>query len=144
MSVNIGNQNKELKVVRNCDTYLIACLILLGTLLLGCTNPEDVNDSPQATIHLEKIIDKESQQPLGNNIITLRWMTPNGEIITTEQYEDQASLTIVMPADGSVSLFIAVEVPGYKRWENALRMNWKEDRPVYITVEMEREAGVQG
>ena len=74
----------------------------------------------------------------------MRWETPEGEIIKTEQYEDQESFSIALPADGSVRLFIAVDVPGYRTWGNALRMNWEVNKPVYITVEMELEEGLQG
>jgi hypothetical protein len=120
------------------------CFVLFCAILFGCVNTLTYENVPQATIHLEKIIDKESQQPIENNTITLRLETPDGGIINTEHYQDQESFTTVMPSDGSVRLFIEVDSPGYKTWRNALRMNWNEDKPVYITVEMEREEGLEG
>ena len=130
--------------LRVCDVCLILCIVFSCVILTSCADPQTDENVPQATIHLEKIIDKESQQPLENNTITLRWETPEGEIINTEQYKDQESLSTALPADGSVRLFIEVDAPGYRTWGNALRMNWANDRPVYITVEMELEEGLQG
>ena len=130
--------------LRKHEVFVILFIILTCVILSSCANTQTDENSPQATIHLEKIIDKESREPLKNNTITLRWETPEGEIIKTEQYEDQESFSIALPADGSVRLFIAVDAPGYRTWGNALRMNWANDRPVYITVEMEAEEGLQG
>ena len=130
--------------LRKHEVFVILFIILTCVILSSCANTQTDENSPQATIHLEKIIDKESREPLKNNTITLRWETPEGEIIKTEQYEDQESFSIALPADGSVRLFIAVDAPGYRTWGNALRMNWADDRPVYITVEMELEEGSQG
>ena len=126
------------------EVFLILFIVLSCAILTSCANPQTDENVPQATIHIEKIIDKESREPLKNNTITLRWETPEGEIIKTEQYKNQVSFSTVMPSDGSVRLFIEVDIPGYKTWGNALRMNWVEDRPVYITVEMELEEGSQG
>ena len=130
--------------LRKHEVFVILFIILTCVILSSCANTQTDENSPQATIHLEKIIDKESREPLKNNTITLRWETPEGEIIKTEQYEDQESFSIALPADGSVRLFIAVDAPGYRTWGNALRMNWANDRPVYITVEMELDEGSQG
>ena len=123
---------------------LITCSILLCATLLSCGNPQPEATVPQVTINITEIIDKESRQPLDNNTITLRWETPDGKLIDTEQYEGRSSLTTILPANGSLRLFVTVEVPGYKTWGNAMRMNWANDRPVYITVEMELEEGLQG
>ena len=130
--------------LRKREGCLFFWIILSCVILTSCANTQTDENVPQATIHIEKIIDKESREPLKNNTITLRWETPEGEIIKTEQYEDQESFSIALPADGSVRLFIAVDAPGYRTWGNALRMNWNEDKPVYITVEMEFEEGLQG
>ena len=126
------------------EVLFIFWVVLSCVILTSCANTQTDENVPQATIHLEKIIDKESQEPLKNNTITLRWETPEGELIKTEQYKNQESFSIALPADGSVRLFIAVDAPGYRTWGNALRMNWANDRPVYITVEMELEEGSQG
>ena len=130
--------------LRKQEVFLFLYIVLTCVIISSCANPQTDENVPQATVHIEKIIDKESGEPLTNNTITLRWETPDGEIIKTEQYEDQESFSIALPADGSVRLFIAVDAPGYKTWGNALRMNWEKDRPVYITVEMELEEGLQG
>ena len=122
----------------------IICILIICAILPSCVNTQAPENTPQATIHLEKIVDKESQRPIEDNTVILRWETPDGDIINTEQYKDQESLSAVMPADCSVRLFIKVESPGYKKWENAMRMNWVKDRPVYITVEMYPEEGLQG
>ena len=119
-------------------------IVLSWVILTSCADTQTEENVPQATIHIEKIIDKESREPLKNNTITLRWETPEGEIIKTEQYKNQVSFSTVMPSDGSVRLFIEVDIPGYKTWGNALRMNLNSDRPIYITVEMEQESGFQG
>ena len=47
-------------------------------------------------------------------------------------------------ADGSVRLFVIVEVPGYEKWENAIRMKFNSTKPISFPVEMERMAGLQG
>ena len=130
--------------LRKHEVFLLLFIGLSWVILTSCANTQTDENGPQATIHIEKIIDKESREPLKNNTITLRWETPEGEIINTEQYKDQESFSIALPADGSVRLFIAVDAPGYRTWGNALRMNWADDRPVYITVEMELEEGLQG
>jgi len=46
---------------------------------------------PQAIIHIEKIIDIGSREPLINYTTILRWKSPEGEIIKTELYEDRES-----------------------------------------------------
>ena len=130
--------------LRKHEVFLILWIVLACVILASCADPQTDENVPQATIHIEKIIDKESREPLKNNTITLRWETPEGELINTEQYKNQESFSIALPADGSVRLFIAVDAPGYRTWGNALRMNWEEDKPVYITVEMELEEGLQG
>ena len=112
-------------------------IVLSSLLPAGATNAQTTENVPQASIHLEQITDKESQQPIENNTITLRWETPDGEIINTEQYINQESLSKVMLADGRMKLFTKVEAPGYIPWENAMRMYWAEDKPVYISAEME-------
>ena len=129
---------------RKRDVCLILWIVLSCAILTSCANTQTDENVPQATIHIEKIIDKESREPLKNNTITLRWETPEGEIIKTEQYKYQESFSIALPADGSVRLFIAVDAPGYRTWGNALRMNLNSDRPIYITVEMEKEMGSLG
>ena len=90
--------------------FALSCITLTS-----CATTQTTENTPQATIHLEKIIDKETLQPLEKNTITLRWETPDGEVLNTEQYEDQESFSTVMPADGSVRLFIEVELPSDKR-----------------------------
>ena len=130
--------------LRKSDVYLIICVVLSCVILTSCGDSQTDENIPQANIHIEKIIDKESRLPLEYNTITLRWETPEGEVISTEQYEGESSLSTSVIADGNVRLFITVEAPGYKTWENAMRMNWSVSRPVYITVEMELEEGLQG
>ena len=130
--------------LRKHEVFLFLYIVLTCVIISSCANPQTDENVPQATVHIEKIIDKESGEPLKNNTITLRWETPEGEIIKTEQYKNQESFSIALPADGSVRLFIAVDAPGYRTWGNALRMNLNSDRPIYITVEMEKEMGSQG
>ena len=130
--------------LRKREGCLFFWIVLSCVIQTSCTDPQMEKNVPQATIHLEKIIYKESREPLKNNTITLKWETLEGEIIKTELYEDRDSFSIALPADGSVRLFIPVDAPGYRTWGNALRMNWANDRPVYITVEMELDEGSQG
>jgi hypothetical protein len=105
-----------------CKILFIFWIALYSLIFTDCSNTQTNENIPQATISLEKIIDKETQQPIENNIITLKLETPEGEIINTKQYQDQVRLSKVMLADGSVRLFIKVEAPVYIPWENALRM----------------------
>jgi hypothetical protein len=124
----------------------MARFVLTGLLLLiifGCSSKAPT-EIVQATIHITKIIDKATQRPINSNIVTLRWETPDGEVIKTEQYRNQNELTTTMPADGSVRLFVMVEAPGYKKWENAIRMKFNVEKPVSFPVEMERVKDLQG
>jgi hypothetical protein len=41
-------------------------------------------------------------------------------------------------------MWIKVEAPGYKPWENAIRMKLNTNKPLYIDVKMERWDGMQG
>ena len=50
----------------------------------------------------------------------------------------------MMPADGSVRLFIIVEALGYEKWAEAIRMKFNSTKPVSFPVEMERVKDLQG
>jgi hypothetical protein len=65
-------------------------------------------------------------------------------VIEEEIYTNQVSLQTSIPTVGNTRLGIIVEAPGYKPWENAIRMKLNEDKPLYIKVEMVRLAELQG
>jgi hypothetical protein len=65
-------------------------------------------------------------------------------MIEEEIYTNQFSLQTSIPADGDTRLWIMVKAPGYRPWENAIRMKWNEDKPLYIKVQMERKVDMQG
>jgi hypothetical protein len=118
-------------------------VVLVFVILFGCSQ-KTKNDAIQATITITNIVDKATQRPINSNVVTLRWETPKGKVIKTETYRNQSQLTTTMPADVSVRLFIAVEAPGYVKWENAYRMKFNTSKPVSFPVEMERVKGMQG
>jgi hypothetical protein len=125
--------------------YLIR-LVIYGLIIViasACTN-RTPTEAIQATINITKIVDEATQGPINTNIITLGWETPDSQVIKTEQYRDQSELTMAMPADGSVRLFVIVEAPGYEKWENVIRMKFNSTKPVSFPVEMERTTGLQG
>jgi len=124
----------------------ISHLLIIGLIfvvLSACANGAPTK-AVQATISITKIVDKVTQRPINSNIVTLRWETPEGKVIKTEQNCNQSQLTTTMPADGSVRLFVIVEALGNEKWENAIRMKFNEEKPLYIDVEMERRTGLQG
>ena len=125
--------------------HILICTILTFPLLSSFSelqsNPTTI---PQATVELTEIVDKATQLPISENIITLRWETSNGEVIEEEIYTNQASLQTSIPADGNTRLWIMVESQGYKPWENAIRLKLNEDKPLYIKVEMVRQTELQG
>ena len=84
---------------------------LLFVVLFGCS-PKAPTEAIQATISITKIVDRATQRPINSNFVTLRWETPEGKVIRTEQYRNQSQLTTTMPADGSVRLFVIIEAPG--------------------------------
>lgn len=109
----------------------------LGWVIFGCSIKRDESEV-QAKVTITKIIEKATKQPIKQNKITMRWETPDGEILKIKTYENRSSLTVTMPADGTVRLFIRVESPGYHPWENAIRMKFDESKPVTIPVEMQK------
>ena len=115
----------------------LVLLLCLGTVgVAGCTKQN--NNAPQATVMIESIVDKATHQPITDNTVTFRWETATGKVITTEKYEDQSNLSTTLLADGRTRLWVTVEAPGYKTWENAIRLKLNADKPLRITVEMER------
>jgi hypothetical protein len=70
--------------------------------------------------------------------------TSDGEVLNTEEYKNQSSLSTTLPADGTTRLWVIVEAVGYKPWENAIRMKLSDNKPLYIKVEMERWDAFQG
>jgi hypothetical protein len=119
-------------------------MILILFLQTGCSNSQPETQIPQVTIELTEIVDKSTQRPITENTITFRWETSDGEVLDTQEYRNQASLTTTLTADGETRLWVKVEAVGYKPWENAIRMKLNSDRPLYIKVEMERWDGIQG
>ena len=120
---------------------LIVCL--LTVFLVGCS-AKAPTEVIQATINITKIVDQNTQKPIMSNIVTLSWETPEGKVIKTETYRNRSLLSTMMPADGSVRLFVIVEALGYENWENAIRMKFNAAKPVSFPVEMERAKGMQG
>ena len=135
-------------LVLNCQRitqlfFYLLIVCLLTVFLVGCS-AKAPTEVIQATITITKIVDKATQRPISSNIVTLRWETPEGKVIKTEQYRNQSQLSTTMPADGSVRLFVIVEAPGYEKWAEAIRMKFNTEKPVDITVEMERVKDQQG
>ena len=100
--------------------YLIVFLALSVAILARSTKQN--NNAPQATVVIESIVDKTTRQPITNNTVTLRWETVAGELIATEKYEDQTTLSTTPLADDRTKLWVTVEARGYKSWENAIRL----------------------
>ena len=123
---------------------LIIALTPFAVVLFGCNPVPNTTSAHVATIKLTEIVDKSSRKPIDNNTITLRWETPDGNPIKLEQYSGKSNLSTTLTADGSVRLFVIVDAPGYITWSSAYRMNLEADKPLYITVEMERENRIQG
>jgi hypothetical protein len=123
---------------------LTICLVLILPLLASCSNTQVEAISPQVTIELTEIVDKSTQRPIAENTITLRWETSEGEVLDTQEYRNQSSLTTMLSADGDTRLWVKVEAAGYKAWENAIRMKLNDEKPLYIKVEMERWDAIQG
>ena len=120
------------------------CFILILFLLTGCSNTQSETQGLRVTIELTEIVDKSTQRPINENTITLRWEASNGEVLDTQEYSNQSSLTTTLTADGEIRLWVKVEAKGYKVWENAIRMKMNSDKPLYIKVEMERWDAIQG
>jgi hypothetical protein len=60
---------------------LTICLILVLSLLAGCSNTQPEATGPTVTIELTKIVDKSTQRLISENTITLRWETSDGEVL---------------------------------------------------------------
>ena len=99
-----------------------ACLVLVLALLMSCSNLQVKTTTPTVTIELTEIVDKSTQRPITENTISLRWETSTGEVLDEQVYTIQSSLSAKLPADGDKRMWIKVEAPGYKPWENAIRM----------------------
>jgi hypothetical protein len=124
--------------------WLTICLVFIVFILAGCTNSQDEAIAPMVTIELTEIVDKSTQRPITGNTITLRWETSNGEVLNTQEYKNQSSLSTTLPADGATRLWVIVEAKGYKPWENAIRIKLTDNKPLHIKVEMERWDAFQG
>ena len=124
--------------------WSITCFFSILFLVTGCSNTQSETQGPQVTIELTEIVDKSTQRPINENMITLRWETSDGEVLDEQIYTNQSSLTTTLAADDDTRLWVKVEAAGYKPWENAIRMKLNNDKPFYIKVEMERWNGIQG
>ena len=128
----------------NSIVWLTINLVLVVPLLAGCSNSQVETTTHTVTIELTEIVDKSTQRSITENTITLRWETSDGDVLDTQEYSNQASLTTTLTADGDTRLWVKVMAPGYKPWENAIRMKLNSDKPLYIKVEMERWDAIQG
>jgi hypothetical protein len=138
----IGTMDKYLSLGQLIS--LSICLVLMLAPLASCDNQLPDATGPLVTIELTEIVDKSTQRPITENIITLRWETSDGEVLDTQEYKSQSSLSTTLPADGDTRLWIIVEAVGYKPWENVIRMKLNDNKPLYIDVEKERWDAFQG
>lgn len=123
--------------MREIRYFLIFVILIVVWGIFGC-NGKEKTDPVQAEITITKIVDKITKQPIKQNKITMQWVTPEGELLKIRTFNNRSSLTVTMPADGSVRLFIFVDSPGYHQWSEAIRMKFNESKPVTITVEMQK------
>jgi spore coat protein CotH len=124
--------------------WLTIGLVLVLPLLAGCSNSQFEATVPTVTIELTEIVDKTTQSPITENTITLRWESSDGDVLDTQEYSNQSSLSTSLLADGDKRLWVKVEAKGYQPWENAIRMKMNSDKPLYIKVEKEWWDAIQG
>jgi hypothetical protein len=84
----IGVEFPTRNIVAVC--FMIICLF--SVYLVGCSTKAPT-EIVQATIHITKIVDRATQRPINSKIVTLRWETPDGEVIKTEQHRNQSDIT---------------------------------------------------
>ena len=126
----------------NRTLILLAFTIFIALILSSCSEntPTEV---PTITVQITDVVDKATGGHLDDFNVTFRKETPDGVVLSSEEYTDTIDVSAIIPADGSVRLFIVVDAPGYVKYSTAMRGKYNTDKFVEILVEMTRFEGEQ-
>lgn len=125
-------------------TLIFLVSTIFFALFLCSCSASTPTEAPTITVLITDVVDKATRTHLGDFTLTFRKETPDGVVLSSEEYTDTINVSTTIPADGSVRLFVVVEAPGYVPYETAMRGKYNSDKFVEVLVEMEKYKTFEG
>jgi hypothetical protein len=120
-----------------CKLVIIVVSLFTALLLPSCSDSTPI-EAPTIKVIITDVVDKATGVHLDDFTLTFRKETPDGVLISSEEYSDTIDVSTAIPADASVRLFVDVKAPGYVPYITAIRGKYYSDKVVEILVEMEK------
>ena len=120
------------------STFFLLVTSVFITLVLSSCSGSTPTETPTIKVIITDVVDKATGAHLDDFTLTFRKETPDGVVLSSEEFSNMVNMSTFIPADGSVRVFVVVEAPGYIRYSTAIRGKYYSDKFIEFLVEMTR------